>query len=301
MTSEKMGEAIEAFLADIAPHRAANTVASYGRDLRHLAAGLQAAGIADWAAVDHYALVTLFAVENQTAKGATTQRYLSSLRQFYRFLVTTQRVDQDPTRNLTLPKPVAAEPVTLTEAEVAKLLAAVTGDDPLTLRDRALLELLYATGVKVSEALDLPASAVDLELMVVTVVAPSGQARVLPLGKPAAAALRRYLEVGRPALQPTGEALFVNARGKALSRQAVWQLFRRWGEEAGLNDVTPQILRNSVEAHLLAHQADYLAVMQLMGKQLPGASTLSFRRLAAAYYAAHPRAKEEVSDASGLQ
>lgn len=295
MTDSPLQPAISGFLAELSQRRSPNTVANYGRDLKRLAGGLAAMGVTSWAAVDHYRLVTLFANLAKESRPATVRRCRSSLRQFYHYLLVNQLVTSDPTTGLPLPKLAAPAPATLSEAEVARLLATCPGDSPLSLRDRALLEVLYAAGLRVSEALALTGGDLDFSLGVLTARDRQGQERLVPVGSVARRWLKHYLASGRPALTEDEEGpLFVSARGHQLSRQAVWQLLKRQGEVAGLaSPVAPQTLRNSCAAHLLDNQADYLVVQQLLGRQLPGAPVVPLSRVLAVYNRCHPRAKEE--------
>lgn len=295
MTDAPLTAAIDGFLAELSQRRSPNTVANYGRDLKRLASALAAMGVTDWAEVDHYRLVDLFARLARESRPATVRRCRSSLRQFYHYLLVNQLVTSDPTTSLTLPKPAAPAPATLSEDEVARLLASCPGDGPLSLRDRALLEVLYAAGLRVSEALALTGADLNFVLGVLTARDRQGQERLVPLGAVAQAWLKHYLASGRPALTMAEDGpLFVNVRGHQLTRQAVWQLLKRQGEAAHIGvPVAPQTLRNSCAAHLLAHQADYLVVQQLLGRQLPGAPTVPLSRVLAVYKHCHPRAKEE--------
>lgn len=287
---------VTAFLAQLAQRRSASTVENYARDLRRMQQVLLDHQLENWGAADQYVWLEWLNQLSTTTSLASRRRYLSSLRQFYRFLLNEHLVEKDPTRDLKLPPLVATPTPHLSEPAMVQLLTAVKDTTPLALRDRALLELLYATGVKVSELLTLDVTDLNFELGFLTVRDHLGQARLLPLSPVAQHWLQRYLQVARPLLQQDGRSagVFLNARGRRLSRQAVWQLLKTTGQAAALTiEVTPQVMRESFTAHLLAHQADYLVVMQLLGKQLPQAPLVPFGRVKAVYQATFPRYQEE--------
>ncbi|MCG5536918.1 site-specific tyrosine recombinase XerD [Halorhodospira sp. 9622] len=202
------------------------------------------------------------------ARPRTTARLLSSLRRFYRRLVSTGVRGEDPTAEVEAPRLGHPLPGTLTERQVEALLAAPDTDEPLGLRDRCLLEVLYATGLRVSELVALRVDGVSLRQGLVRVVGKGGRERLVPLGEEALDWLRRYLDEVRPLLLGgrVAEALFVTRRGEGLTRQAFWYRVKRYAVEAGIDPaISPHTLRHSFATHLLNHGADLRAVQMLLG------------------------------------
>lgn len=200
--------------------------------------------------------------------GASTNsivRQLSCLRQFFAWAVRERRLERDPMLDLEGPRRSRSLPGTMTAREVEALLAAPATDRPLDLRDRALLETLYATGMRVSEAGGLTLSRVNLGQGVVRVLGKGGRERLVPLGESACDAIQRWLAV-RPALGPKGEWLFISKSGRALSRQAIWARIRQLAVRAGIREtVHPHRLRHSFATHLLDNGADLRVVQMLLG------------------------------------
>jgi len=201
------------------------------------------------------------------------------------------------------PRVPSGLPKALSEAEVSALLAAVVGDEPSARRDRAILEVLYGTGVRISELVGLRLGDIDLESGLLRAFGKGSKERVVPLGRHAAAALSAWLGPGgRPALVPQrwarrgdAEAVFLNRRGGRLTRQGAWLVVKHWGSEAGIADkLTPHVLRHSCATHMLDHGADLRAVQEMLGHASVSTTQVytkvSTERLFAAYRAAHPRA-----------
>ncbi|HET6949630.1 MAG TPA: tyrosine-type recombinase/integrase, partial [Acidimicrobiales bacterium] len=197
----------------------------------------------------------------------------------------------------------AGLPKALSEEEVAALLGAVVGDEPAARRDRAILEVLYGTGARISELVGLRLGDVDLESALLRVFGKGSRERVVPVGRPAVAALVAWLGPGgRPAFVPDrwarrgdADAVFLNRRGGRLTRQGAWLVVRRWGGEVGLaGRLTPHVLRHSCATHMLDHGADLRAVQEMLGHASLSTTQVytkvSTERLFAAYRAAHPRA-----------
>jgi integrase/recombinase XerD len=194
-------------------------------------------------------------------------------------------------------------PKALDEEEVERLLGAVTGDDPLAQRDRALLELLYGTGIRISEAVGLDLEDLDLEGAMIRVLGKGHKERVVPLGRGARDALVAYLRDGRLALRQArgrrpkdADAVMLNARGGRISRQACWTIVRRAGERVALGDrLSPHVLRHSCATHMLEHGADLRVVQELLGHASISTTQVytkvSPERLRTVYDAAHPRAR----------
>ncbi len=245
------------------------TLAAYRRDLESFAAWLQkerARGLDAAVAGDLEAyLAWRFARRTQPRSAA---RYTSALKRFYRYLLRERLIAADPTLNLDSPKLPRALPKTLTEADVARLLDSAAPDTPPGLRDRAMLETLYATGLRVSELVGLKLAAVNLGDGVLRVTGKGNKDRLVPLGEEAVLWLRRYLSDARPLLQgkQLSDAMFVTARGGGMTRQAFWYLIKRRARLAGITrPLSPHTLRHAFATHLLNHGADLRVVQMLLG------------------------------------
>ena len=249
---------------------AKNTLEAYRRDLRLFAEWLARGGksLGDAAEAD---VLGYFAFRHARAgrgRASTQARVASSLKRFYRFAVAGNRVRTDPTLRLDPPKRPPRFPRTLTEADVQALLEAPEVATPAGVRDRAMLETLYATGLRVSELVGLTGAAVSLDLGVVRVFGKGGKERIVPLGEEAVAWLERYLAGPRAALLKgaTADAVFVTARGKEMTRQAFWHLIKRYGARAiPGKPLSPHTLRHAFATHLLNHGADLRVVQLLLG------------------------------------
>jgi integrase/recombinase XerD len=242
---------------------------SYRRDLSQFAGWLAKAGshLSEAGAGE----VQQFLADRTLRQGVAARslaRQLSTLKRYYRWLLRQGRRSDDPTVNIEAPRLPHPLPKTLTEADVEALLAAPDVDAPLGLRDRAMLELLYACGLRVSELVGLPLGAVSLNMGVVRVFGKGAKERLVPLGEVAVDWLARYLVEGRPALLAgrVSNALFVTARGAAMSRQAFWYLIKRHALIANINaPLSPHTLRHAFATHLLNHGADLRVVQMLLG------------------------------------
>jgi integrase/recombinase XerD len=223
-------------------------------------------------------------------------RVLSALRGFYGFAGVHLGFASDPTADLLNPKTGFSLPKALSEKEVSALLAAPDETDPLGLRDRAMLELLYASGLRVSEIVTLPRAAVDLETGILRVTGKGGKQRLVPFGRSAAKWLERYTREVRAGLDPRGSPhLFLSARGSAMTRQRFWQLIAGYGRKAGIRTpLTPHRLRHSFATHLLEHGADLRALQMMLGHAdivtTQVYTQVSRSRLRRVYDAFHPRA-----------
>jgi integrase/recombinase XerD len=201
-------------------------------------------------------------------KPRSAARYTSSLKRFYRYLLREKLIAADPTLNLDSPKLPRSLPKSLTEADVERLLASAASDAPLDLRDRAMLETLYATGLRVSELVGLKLTAINLGDGVLRVTGKGNKDRLVPLGEEAVEWLRRYLAEARPALMEKNlsDAVFVTARGDGMTRQAFWYLIKRRARSAGIErPLSPHTLRHAFATHLLNHGADLRVVQMLLG------------------------------------
>lgn len=245
----------------------ANTLAAYRRDLAHLSHWLGLRG-RSLDSADRAELLSYLAEVAPRLKTSSLARLLSSVRRFYRHLLREGRLTVDPTFDLARPKLPRVLPTLLSEAEVEALLAAPRVDEPLGLRDRAMLETLYATGLRVSELVGLRLEQMAREVGVVRVMGKGAKERVVPLGEVALEWIERYLEQARPLLSAgrPSPALFVTVRGGAMTRQMFWKIVRHHARVAGIRKpISPHTLRHAFATHLLNHGADLRVVQMLLG------------------------------------
>ena len=284
--------------------RSANTLAAYRRDLAAYEAWLAArhgTGEVDEATVAEY----VAHLRQSGLAPASVARALVAVRSLYRFLAQEGGARTDPSSDLRPPRVPESIPKALTEAEVASLLAAVTGTGPLALRDRAVLEVLYGTGVRISELIGLSVGDLVVEEQLARVFGKGGKERLVPLGRYARDALVAWLSPGgRPTLVPPhwarrgdADAVFLNNRGGRLTRQGAWGIVRHYGVLAGLDGrLSPHVLRHSCATHMLDHGADIRVVQELLGHASISTTQVytkvSPERLKSAYLASHPRARD---------
>jgi integrase/recombinase XerD len=246
-----------------------NTLESYRRDLRLFGSWLHASRRKTVVAADHADIQAYLAHRyTQKARASSAARLLSSLKRFYRFQVRSGRTRSDPTLRIDAPVLPRSLPKSLTEADVENLIAAPDIDTPLGMRDRAMLEMLYASGLRVSELVTLKTAQVSADMGVVRVIGKGSKERLVPLGEEALRWLARYLREARPLLLGVKAAddLFVTARGKAMTRQAFWHLIKRYAARATLGKpISPHTLRHAFATHLLNHGADLRVVQLLLG------------------------------------
>ena len=291
---------------------APNSVTAYSRDLRRYLAFLDARGVREVDAVVEDDVVA-YAADLAAARDddgtpryapASIARALVSVRALHRFSLDEGLATQDPTEELQSGRVPQGIPKALTEAQVEALLGAVSGDDPCALRDRAVLETLYAGGVRIAELVGLDRADVDLEVGLIRVMGKGRKERIVPIGRIARASITEYLLRGRPELEgrrrPAGDPVFLNRRGGRLSRQAGWKIVHDAGVRAGLGDtLSPHVLRHSCATHMLDHGADIRVVQELLGHASLSTTQIytkvSPERLRRAYDAAHPRARTEVA------
>ena len=262
--------AIDAFLDAIWAERglSANTLESYRRDLDKLAGHLTAQGIS-LPAASREALLEYLALEMKAGRSSRSiARYLSAFRQYYRWAVRERLLTEDPTALIESPRLGRSLPKALSEKEVEALLAAPLLDQPLGLRDRAMLELMYATGLRVSELTGLQLVNLSLNQGLVRVLGKGNKERLVPMGEEAERWLTRYLAEARPGLLKgrVADEVFVTARGGGMTRQSFWHRIKRHAQVAGIGKpISPHGLRHSFATHLLNHGADLRVVQLLLG------------------------------------
>jgi integrase/recombinase XerD len=296
----------EEFLSWLAVERgrSANTLAAYRRDLAAYVAflnerGVRIDGVSEREVEDYVAFLRV-----APRAPASVARALVAVRSLHRFLVEEGGSGHDPADRVGAPRVPAGLPKALDEDDIDRLLGVVVGDDAISRRDRAILETLYAGGLRISELVGLSLGDVDLDDGVVRARGKGAKERMVPIGRPARAALGAWLgPAGREALTPRrwarrgdAEAVFLNQRGGRLSRQGAWGVVRRHGDRAGLGSrLTPHVLRHSCATHMLDHGADIRAVQELLGHASISTTQVytkvTIERLRRAYDEAHPRAR----------
>jgi integrase/recombinase XerD len=297
--------AAEEFLVWLASERgrARNTIDAYRRDLVAYQRWLVRRNLT-MTTVDTGDLVD-YVAEQRASDAATTSvaRRLAAIRMLHRYLATEQVRPDDPTSRLDGVRVPSGIPKPLSEAQVTSLLDAVVGNSPLERRDRALLELLYATGARISEVVGLSVGDIDFDESLVRLFGKGSKERIVPYGSAAAAALDDWFSPsGRAQLVPDrwkrrddAEAVFLNQRGGRLSRQGAWLVIHKYGDRAGIRDhLSPHVLRHSCATHLLDHGADLRIVQEMLGHASISTTQVYTRvsqeRLWEVYRSAHPRA-----------
>jgi integrase/recombinase XerD len=291
---------VEGFLALLAARRAPATVEAYRRDLSALAAFLD----------KPVSKATVEELERYTAQlradglsSATIARRTAATRSFYRHQQLLGARDDNPAAAIKLPRRAKPLPKTLSPGEAERLIQAAAGTQPRALRDRALVELLYGAGLRVSEAIGLAKAGVDLDDRLVRVIGKGGKERVVPIGRQAAQALLSYLARGRPYLDSRHRPeLFLNARGGGLTRAGAFLILRKLAEKAGLDPqrVHPHLLRHSFATHLLEGGADLRSVQEMLGHADLSTTELythvTDKRRRQLYFQAHPHARRRSTE-----
>jgi integrase/recombinase XerD len=290
-----LAEAIDAFLLELRVERGLSplTIAAYRRDLHQFAA---TAG-SRWRDDPQPVIDFVNGLRRAGRRPSTQARKVAAIRSFYGFALREGLATRDVAALLDSPRPGSYLPDVLDAGDVALILAAPAGDDPAAIRDAAILELLYACGLRVSELTGLDVDRIDLANLQVRVIGKGNKERRVPMGEPARDRLHRYLNgprAGWIAGKPT-PAAFVNQRGRRLTREAVWRLVRRWTRVAGVSGhVTPHTFRHSFATHLLEGGADLRVVQTLLGHASISTTQLythlTGERLREVYARAHPRA-----------
>lgn len=289
---------IERFLHHLNVERrfSPHTLSGYRRDLELALGHFDAQGITDWLAVNAHHVRSLVAARHRAGiNGRSLQRLLSALRSFYRYLLREGEVSANPAVGIRAPKSARRLPKTLDVDQTARLLD-WDSNDPLAIRDHAIMELLYSSGLRLSELLDLQLGDLDLKEATVRVVGKGRKTRVAPVGRQARMALAAWLRV-RNAMSTDELALFLSQRGQRLSPRTVQQRLQRWGRNRGLpGRLHPHMLRHSCASHVLESSSDLRAVQELLGHADIATTQiythLDFQHLAKVYDAAHPRARK---------
>lgn len=265
-----MKEEIKQFIEYLEKEKGAseNTRVSYRRDLVQMAAFLEEMGITEAGKVTKTALNSyVLYLEKQGKKTTTISRMMASIKAFFNYGYKRGWIQQDPAENIRAPKVEKKIPRILSVEEVNRLLAQPSGETPKEVRDRAMLELLYATGIRVSELIHLTVSDVNLSIGYIT-CRDDPKERSVPFGRVARAALLKYMDQARPELLKGKESpwLFTNCSGESMSRQGFWKILKSYGAMAGIDEeLTPHTLRHSFAAHLIGNGADMKAVQTMMG------------------------------------
>jgi integrase/recombinase XerD len=247
-----------------------NTLDSYRRDLNKFADWLQKQRGHGLLAATHADIQGFLAhlMGGEKAKATSTSRAISSLKRFFRYLLRQNKIVADPTLQIATPKLPRSLPKSLTEEDVELLLNAPDVHDLLGMRDRTMLEVLYASGLRVSELVNLSVAQISLDMGVTRVMGKGSKERLVPLGEEALDWVRKYLAEARPALLSgkLSDALFVTQRGDAMTRQMFWYLIKKHARHGGLHKpLSPHTLRHAFATHLLNHGADLRVVQMLLG------------------------------------
>lgn len=268
-----MNQYVVQFLAYMADERnmSANTTAAYRTDLDQLCSFLQDRGIERWADVDAEAMMAfVLNLKEKKYANSTVARRLAAVKSFFAFLRERNLISLDPAEHLDAPRVDRFPPRAISQHQVDELLELpLQNGTPEGLRDKAMLEVLYATGMRVSELVALNVDDVAFDAKTVRCLGRQGRERTVPLSDPAVTALEEYLDIARPQLtrqtNSDDEALFLNHRGKRLTRQGFWLILKSYAEQVGMHDLTPHMLRHSFAAHQLRSGVDLRELQERLG------------------------------------
>lgn len=249
-------------------HKSANTIMSYRRDLKQFAAWLEGQGIGEVSRINTTTINSYLLYLKQIGKSTPTiSRVLASAKAFFSYEKSKGNVSEDPAAGIKSPKVEKKIPTVLTVEEVDRFLKATDGTSIKAIRDKAMLELMYATGIRVTELISLKTEDVNMAIGFITCSTGRSQ-RAIPFGRKAKDALNEYLTIARDKMiknNPT-DKLFVNCNGRPMSRQGLWKIIKFYGDKAGIQaDITPQALRHSFAVHLIRNGADVHAVQEMLG------------------------------------
>ncbi len=274
----------------------ANTELSYQRDLKKVVAFMNERGITETSGISHEDLSDYIAsLKEKNMSSATISRNIASLKAFFQFCMSSGKVVSDPATSLKAPKIEKKMPEILSMEEVVRLLDQANGDSPKEIRDKAMLELLYATGIRVTELITLRVSDVNLPMNFI-MCRDAHKERMIPFGGQARSALTRYLGGVREDMieDKTSDVLFANCSGKPMSRQGFWKLIKHYAKKAGITaEITPHTLRHSFAAHLVENGADLKSVQEMLGHSDISTTqiyaNMNHNRIRDVYTKAHPR------------
>ena len=272
-----------------------NTVVSYERDLRKMNQFFQEQGIEQVSQITATGLNSyILFQEKMGRKPSTVSRSVTALKAFFHYLQKEGYMEEDIAEDFKAPKVEKKAPAVLTREETVRLLEEAKGKSPKELRDSAMLELLYATGIRVSELISLKVTDVNMQMEYIT-CRDGSRERIVPFGAVAKLALEQYLQEGRPAMAETGGTyLFTNCSGQAMSRQGFWKLVKAYGRKAGITgELTPHTLRHSFAVHLVSNGADLHSVKEMLGHSDISTTQMYARmtqnRVREVYARTHPR------------
>lgn len=278
----------------LSPH----TLKNYQRDLQHLCRFCEQHSVDDWAGLNESHIRQYVSQRHrQGLSGKSLQRELSAFRTFFRFLLTEGYIQSNPAADVQAPKSKRKLPNTL-DVDKAKRLVEIKGDDPLTVRDRAILELFYSSGLRLSELLGLNLADIDQQEGLVQVTGKGNKTRRIPIGQHALQALTQWLPVRQQLVKDEEVAIFVNQQGRRLSARTVQKRLKDWAVKQGIDvRVYPHLLRHSFASHVLESSQDLRAVQELLGHADISTTQiythLDFQHLASVYDKAHPRARKK--------
>lgn len=293
-----MEQSIDRFITYLhnVKNTSANTEMSYRRDLKKVVAFLRAKGLTelvDVAAEDLQAYIV--SMNEQNFAAATVSRNIASIKAFFHFLCQEGVISKDVSDELKAPKIEKKMPEILTTDEVIRLLEQPSGDSPKEIRDKAMLELLYATGIRVTELITLKVHEVNLSMSFI-VCKDAHKERVIPFGMAAKNALVKYMSEARDKMleDKSSDILFANCSGSSMSRQGFWKLIKYYSKKAGITtDITPHTLRHSFAAHLVENGADLRSVQEMLGHSDISTTqiyaNMNHNRIREVYAKAHPR------------
>jgi len=283
--------------------RSTNTLSAYRRDLDRWHAHLRRRGRTELDATSDDVIAFIHVLQGEGLAKSSVTRTVVAVRGLHRFMVAEEQRPDDPTADVEMPRVPRGLPKALTLEQVTALIEGVVGSDPKARRDRAVLETLYGTGVRISELVGLSIGDLDMNDGLMRVMGKGSKERIVPIGRHAWRALGEWFEPdGRGAMEPRqwarrsdSEAVFLNMRGGCLSRQGMWGLVRARGLQVGLgSELTPHVLRHSCATHMLDHGADIRTVQELLGHVSISTTQIytrvSTKRLIEVYRSAHPRA-----------
>ncbi len=272
-----------------------NTVQSYRRDLVKMMVFLEDSGVTDVASVNATHLRSyVLHMESEKMSSATVSRSIASIRSFFIFLLEKGIITGNPTEGLKPPKVEKKLPETLSIEEVSLLLDQPNGDSPKEIRDKAMLELLYATGLRVSELISLKLSDLNLSLGYIE-CHDANKSRIIPIENAAKHALNRYLTDVRTTMCGDSEYLFTNVKGEMMSRQGFWKVLKSYAKKAGIEkDITPHMIRHSFATHMVNNGADLVSLQEMLGHSDISTTQVYLKgrpgKLKEVYDKAHPRA-----------